>query len=206
MEMRKVSKKMLKRLPLYLDYLRSLPEEVQNVSATTIARGLELGDVQVRKDLALISEAGRQKVGRSRKVLIQDIETHLDLATKTGAVIVGAGKLGRALLEYGGFGEYGMTILAGFDMNADQRHPGLGKPVYPMDRLRPFCQTYAVNIGIITVPAACAQDVCDRLVACGIKAIWNFAPVQLRVPEDVLVQNENLALSMTALRIQLRDQ
>lgn len=206
MEMRKVSKKMLKRLPLYLDYLRSLPEEVQNVSATTIARGLELGDVQVRKDLALISEAGRQKVGRSRKVLIQDIETHLDLATKTGAVIVGAGKLGRALLEYGGFGEYGMTILAGFDTNADGRYPGPGKPVYPMDRLRSFCQTYSVNIGIITVPAACAQDVCDRLVACGIKAIWNFAPVQLTVPEDVLVQNENLALSMTALRIQLRDQ
>ena len=206
METRKVSKKMLKRLPLYLDYLRSLPEEVQNVSATTIARGLELGDVQVRKDLALISEAGRQKVGRSRKVLTQDIETHLDLATKTGAVIVGAGKLGRALLEYGGFGEYGMTILAGFDMNADQRHPGPGKPVYPMDRLRSFCQTYAVNIGIITVPAECAQDICDRLVACGIKAIWNFAPVQLTVPEDVLVQNENLALSMTALRIQLRAQ
>ena len=206
MEMRKVSKKMLKRLPLYLDYLRSLPEEVQNVSATTIARGLELGDVQVRKDLALISEAGRQKVGRSRKVLIQDIETHLDLATKTGAVIVGAGKLGRALLEYGGFGEYGMTILAGFDTNADGRYPGPGKPVCPMDRLKSFCQTYSVSIGIITVPAECAQDVCDRLVACGIKAIWNFAPVQLTVPEDVLVQNENLALSMTALRIQLRDQ
>lgn len=206
METTKISKKMLKRLPLYLDYLRSLPENVENVSATTIARDLELGDVQVRKDLASVSAAGRQKVGRSRKVLIRDIETQLDLANKTGAVIVGAGKLGRALLEYRGFGEYGMTILAGFDVNADEKLPGPGKPVYPMNRLRSFCQTYAVKIGIITVPARHAQEICDRLVACGIKAIWNFAPVQLTAPEDVLIQNENLALSMTALRIQLRSQ
>jgi redox-sensing transcriptional repressor len=75
-----------------------------------------------------------------------------------------------------------------------------------MSRLRSFCQTYAVTIGIITVPAESAQEICDRLVECGIKAIWNFAPVQLTVPEDVLVQNENLALSMTALRIQMKDQ
>ena len=206
MEKNKISKKMLKRLPLYLDYLRSLPEDVTNVSATTIARGLELGDVQVRKDLALISEVGRQRVGRSRKNLIRDIEAHLDLATKTGAVIVGAGKLGRALLDYPGFSEYGMTILAGFDADPDEKFLGPGKPVYPMSRLKSFCQTYPVNIGIITVPAASAREICDRLVECGIKAIWNFAPVQLSVPEDVIVQNENLALSMTALRIQVKGQ
>ena len=196
----KISKKMLRRLALYLEYLRALPDEVENISATTIAKALELGDVQVRKDLACISEAGRQKVGRSRRNLIRD------LATKTGAVLVGAGKLGRALLEYPGFVEYGMTIMAGFDLNSDEEPLGPGKPVYPMSRLRSFCQTYAVTIGIITVPAESAQEICDRLVECGIKAIWNFAPVQLTVPEDVLVQNENLALSMTALRIQMKDQ
>ena len=206
MEKNKLSKKMLKRLPLYLDYLRSLPEEVVNISATTIARELELGDVQVRKDLALISEAGRQKVGRSRKTLIRDIETRLDLATKTGAVLIGAGKLGRALLDYPGFGEYGMTILAGFDAEPEERTLGPGKPIYPMSRLKSFCQTYPVNIGIITVPPASAQEICDRLVECGVKAIWNFAPTQLAVPEDVIVQNENLAVSMTALRIQVKDQ
>ena len=202
----KISKKMLRRLALYLEYLRALPDEVENISATTIAKALELGDVQVRKDLACISEAGRQKVGRSRRNLIRDLERHLDLATKTGAVLVGAGKLGRALLEYPGFMEYGMTIMAGFDLNSDEEPLGPGKPVYPMSRLRSFCQTYAVTIGIITVPAESAQEICDRLVECGIKAIWNFAPVQLTVPEDVLVQNENLALSMTALRIQMKDQ
>ena len=206
MEKNKISKKMLKRLPLYLDYLRSLPEDVQNVSATTIARELELGDVQVRKDLALISEVGRQRVGRSRANLIRDIETHLDLATKTGAILIGAGKLGRALLDYPGFSEYGMTILAGFDADPDEKFLGPGKPVYPMSRLKSFCQTYPVNIGIITVPAVSAQEICDRLVECGVKAIWNFAPTQLSVPEDVIVQNENLAVSMTALRIQVKGQ
>ena len=202
----KISKKLLKRLPIYLDYLKTLPEGTEYISATTMAKHLELGDVQVRKDLACISEAGRQKVGRSRRNLIRDLEIHLDLATKTGAVLVGAGKLGRALLEYPGFVEYGMTIMAGFDLNSDEQPLGPGKPVYPMSRLRSFCQTYAVTIGIITVPAESAQEICDRLVECGIKAIWNFAPVQLTVPEDVLVQNENLALSMTALRIQMKDQ
>ena len=206
METNKVSKKMLKRLPRYLDYLKSLPDTVENVSAATIARNLELGDVQVRKDLAAVCAAGRQKVGRPRKSLIQDIENYLDLASKTGAVVVGAGKLGMALLGYSGFAEFGMNILAGFDIQPQGKYSDSGKPVYPMNRLRSFCQKHAVNIGIITVPAESAQDVCNHLVECGVQAIWNFAPTQLTVPDHVVVQNENLAVSLTALRIQLINQ
>ena len=97
MEPNKFSKKLLKRLPAYLDYLKSLPEEVENISATTMAKSLELGEVQVRKDLACISNTGRQKVGRPRQQLIAEIEDFLDLATKTGAVVVGVGNLGQAL-------------------------------------------------------------------------------------------------------------
>ena len=199
-------KKLLKRLPRYLDYLRSLPDEVENISATTMAKSLDLGEVQVRKDLACISKTGRQKVGRPRKLLIQDIENYLDLATKTGAVVVGAGNLGQALLEYSGFTEFGMNILAGFDIQPVGKHLKTGKPIYSMNRLRSFCRAHEVSIGIITVPAGSAQDVCDRMVECGIRAIWNFAPVQLTVPDHVVVQNENLAVSLTSLRIQSLNQ
>jgi redox-sensing transcriptional repressor len=206
MEPNKFSKKLLKRLPAYLDYLKSLPEEVENISATTMAKSLELGEVQVRKDLACISNTGRQKVGRPRQQLIAEIENFLDLATKTGAVVVGMGNLGQALLEYSGFSEFGMNVMAGFDVQPHGKYSRTGKAIHSMSRLRSFCQTHQVSIGIITVPAENAQDVCDHLVECGVKAIWNFAPTYLTVPEHVVLHNENLAVSLTSLRIQLMNQ
>ena len=81
-----------------------------------------------------------------------------------------------------------------------------GKPIYPMSRLESFCQRYKIRIGIIAVPTEFAQDVCDVLIDCGVEAIWNFAPVRLRMPEHVTVKNENLALSLTSLRMQLKRQ
>lgn len=204
METNTVPKKLLKRLPIYLNYLKSLPEDVENISATTMARDLELGDVQVRKDLASISSTGRQKVGRPRKQLIADIENYLDLTAKTGAVVVGAGKLGQALLDYRGFSEFGLNIIAGFDIQPAHPRSEGGKPIYHINRLSSFCRAHQVSIGIITVPGECAQEVCDKLVACGVEALWNFAPVNLAVPEHIAVQNENLAVSLTALRLQCK--
>ena len=206
MEPNKFSKKLLKRLPAYLDYLKSLPEEVENISATTMAKSLELGEVQVRKDLACISNTGRQKVGRPRQQLIAEIEDFLDLATKTGAVVVGMGNLGQALLEYSGFSEFGMNVMAGFDLQPVREQSEQGKPIYPMTRLETFCRRYQGRIGIIAVPADSAQDVCDSLIACGVEAIWNFAPVRLLVPEHVIVKTENLATALTTLRVELRRQ
>ncbi len=205
METVKISKKLLKRLPIYLAHLKSLPENT-NVSATSIAKALGLGDVQVRKDLAKVSEAGRRRTGRSREQLIRDIGDYLDFAAKTGTVIVGAGKLGRALLDYSGFEESGLNVMAGFDIQPCSERSETGKPIYPMNRLESFCRHYDVCLGVITVPAECAQSVCDSMVACGITAIWNFAPVHLKVPEYVVVQSENLAVSLTALRIQMKNQ
>ena len=205
MEPNKVSKKLLKRLPVYLSYLKSLPEHSEHISATAIANALGLGDVQVRKDLAKIS-TGRRRTGRSREQLIQDIELYLDFATETGTVIVGAGKLGQALLDYNGFSEFGLNIMAAFDLQPLSKQSDSGKPIYTMSRLDSFCKCYDVHIGIITVPAESAQQVCDCLVSCGIKAIWNFAPVHLSVPSHVALQNENLAESLTALRMQFKNQ
>ena len=205
METVKISKKLLKRLPVYLAHLKSLPENT-NVSATSMAKALGLGEVQVRKDLAKVSEAGRRRTGRSREQLMQDIEKYLDFAVQTGTVIVGTGTLGRALLDYDGFEESGLNVMAGFDAQPWAEWSERGKPIYPMNRLEHFCRHYDVHIGVITVPAESAQRVCDTLVACGITAIWNFAPVHLRVPDHVIVQSENLAVSLTALRMQMKNE
>lgn len=206
MESNKVSKRTLSRLPVYLEYLKALPPQQEQISATTIAKALGLGEVQMRKDLAKISDTGRRRTGRSREQLIRDIENYLDFVTETGAVLVGTGKLGQALLEYGGFQESGLNLLAGFDLcPPTPRTQTGGKPIYPMSRLETFCKHYDVRIGIIAVPRESTQAVCDSLVACGIRAIWNFAPVRLKVPEHVVVRSENLAVSLTSLRLELKN-
>ena len=203
MEPKPVSRKLLKRLPVYLNYLKNLPEDSPNVSATAMARALELGDVQVRKDLAKIS-TGRRRTGRNRHQLMQDIEEYLNFAEETGTIVVGAGKLGRALLDYAGFEEAGFNVMAGFDIEPSIDISEGGKPIYPVGRLEHFCKHYDVHIGVIAVPAESAQRVCDSLVSCGVRAIWNFAPIHLQVPDYVIVQSENLAISLTALRMQLK--
>ena len=200
-----VSRKLLRRLPVYLHYMKTLPEEIENISATRIARDLGFGDVLVRKDLAKVSDGGRRKLGYLREMLIRDIESFLDVNTTTCAVLVGAGKLGQALMDYEGFAKSGMHILAGFDANPRLKLTDGGKPIYGMDQLDAFCHCYPVSIGIIAVPADQAQQVCDRLVSSGVKAIWNFAPTHLIVPEDVVIQSENLAISLTSLRMQLKN-
>lgn len=189
MEPTKVSKKLLNRLALYLEYLRSLPEHSENISATAIAKGLGLGEVQVRKDLAKISQTGRKRVGRNREQLIQDIETHLDLAAGTGTILVGAGQLGQSLMNGCSFAQTGLNIMAAFDFAPDVPRSTFGMPVYSMSRIETFCKFYDVRVGIIAVPVERAQSVCDCLVACGIRAIWNYAPVDLTVPEYVQLQS-----------------
>ena len=206
MEINSIPKATLGRLHLYIRYLRELPDDsCATISATKIARGLSLGEVQVRKDLALISGCGKPRIGYERAKLIQDIERHLGFDGLTNAVLVGAGKLGRALLDYDGFEDFGIRILAGFDCN--QAAFAVGKnsrEVLPISEIEKFCTEHSVKIGIITVGQGSAQEVCDRLVACGIKAIWNFAPGTLSVPSDVLLKQENLALSLAHLNSQIK--
>lgn len=197
----KISNSVLKRLPVYLSYLKSLPEDApDHISATTIAAALNMGEVQVRKDLALVSDGGRPKVGYPRTGLIGDLEQFLGYDDTNDAVLIGAGKLGRALMGYSGFSEYGLNIIAAFDADARQvGNDNSGKPVLPMSELPRLCAERNTLMGIITVPAAQAQSVCDLLIACGLKAIWNFAPVHLDVPDGILVQNENMAASLAVL-------
>lgn len=203
MEKKEISKSVLKRLPGYLAYLKGL--DAQYISATAIANALNMGEVQVRKDLAAVSDGGRPKVGYQRISLMQDIRSFLGYDNTTDAILIGAGKLGQALLGYSGFDAYGLNILAAFDLQPTL-DSAEGKPILPISALEEFCKTNQVLMGIITVPTPAAQQVCDQLIACGIKAIWNFAPVHLEVPPHILVQNENMATSLAVLSMHLQAQ
>ena len=195
-----VSKATLGRLPMYLQFIRGMSAE--KVSATQIAKGLGLGEVQVRKDLASVCAAGLPKVGYPVAALRRDMEKALKTNAPTCAIVVGAGKLGSALMEYDGFGEYGMEIIAAFDKNAAASPFVRGRvPVYPMDQLAAFCALHQVQAGILTVPAASAQSAAEEMVRSGLKAILNFAPFPIKVPSHVTVHPVNIALSLAYLHL-----
>lgn len=189
-----------KRLPGYYFLLAKFNEQgIVHVSSKKIADVLHLNDIVVRKDLAAVSESGgRPRMGFSVRDLMACIGKYLGYNRMDEAVIVGAGQLGRALMSYEGFQEYGVKILAAFDN--DENIMGLekgGKPVLSTSDLHKFCELQRVRIGIITVPVKEAQNACDLLITNHISAIWNFAPTHLTVPENVFVLNENMALSLS---------
>ncbi len=197
-----VSRAALGRIPVYLKFLESLPQDIETVSATTIAKALGFGEVQVRKDLGAICGSGKPRVGYTVSDLKESLESLID--SRNGkTVIVGAGKLGRALLDYGGFSDYGLDILAAFDTDVSQNNAS-EKPILPIGGLHNFCKENNVSIGVIAVPAKAAQEVCDKLCQSGIKAIMSFAPCKLTAPEGVAIQYENMALSLAHLKTQIK--
>ncbi len=197
-----VSRATLGRIPVYLKFLEGLPQDTETVSATAIARALGFGEVQVRKDLGAICGSGKPRIGYTVSDLRESLESLID--SRNGkTVIVGAGKLGRALLDYGGFSDYGLDILAAFDTEPSQNSAS-EKPILPIDGLRDFCKENNVSIGVIAVPATAAQEVCDKLCQSGIKAVMSFAPCKLTAPEGVAIQYENMALSLAHLKTQIK--
>ena len=160
----------------------------------------------MRKDLAMVSGAGRPRLGYETEELIEKLKDCLGYNRLTPAVLVGAGKLGRALLQYDGFRHFGVKILAAFDSNEQVINVDSKTEILPMNQFHHFCREHHVRLGIITVGEGSAQDVCTQMVESGITAIWNFAPCKLQVPTEVLLQNENLALSLAHLSNQLSHQ
>jgi len=195
----KLSKATLGRLPMYLQFIRGVGME--NVSATQIARELGLGEVQVRKDLASICTAGLPKVGYPVPALRRDMEKALGMDVPVSAVIIGAGKLGSALMEYDGFTEYGVKIVAAFDRNTSACTFHGRIPVYPMDQLAAFCASHHIQMGILTVPADAAQAAVDEMTTAGLTAILNFAPHPIKAPSYVTVHSVNIALSLAYLHL-----
>ena len=191
----------LQRLPIYLNHLKSLPAEGNTyISSGAIAQALGLGEVLVRKDLAYTSCVGRPKIGYVREELIAALEEFLCCHDKKNAVIVGVGGLGSALMSYGGFAHYGIDIPAAFDNDPKKIGTYIAdKPILDVNELKEGCQKYGATLAIVAVPAVHAQEVADKLSAAGIKAILNFAPIQLKAGENVKVINIDVAANLAVL-------
>lgn len=196
----------LQRLPVYLNYLRSLPEsEGTYISSGAIASALGMGEVLVRKDLAYTKATGKPKVGYVREELVAALEEFLCCNNKKNAVIIGIGGLGRALLGYGGFKNYGIDVVAAFDKDEEKIGTFVAdKPVLDINGLEGGLKEHAAQLAIICVPASAAQSVADMLSKVGVKAILNFAPVQLSVPKGVIVRNIDVAGSLSVLAAMIK--
>lgn len=195
----------IRRLPTYLYKLSEMRKAGISIVATPeLARYMNLGEIVIRKDLAVTGVTGQPGVGYKVKELIEAIKSYLNWDNASEAILVGAGSLGSALLGYEGFEEYGLKIIAAFDADPGKIGTEIhGRSVFGVERLEELVRRLQVRIGIICVPAAFAQEVADAMVAGGIRGIWNFANVSLKVPEEVVVQREVIAGGLAVLSVKM---
>lgn len=203
------SKSILNRLPIYLDYLINVvnkEENVKYISSKMISNELELGEVQVRKDLAIVCGTGKPKIGYDVNILTEKIKEYLGCHYHKNAIIIGVGKLGSYLIEHEDFERYGIKILAGFDLVEKDDICNIPIKKFNIENLEKLVKENKIDIGIICVPKEDAQTVCNILIKYNIHAIWNFAQVKLNVPKNIFVQNENLTYSLSVVSSIIKQQ
>ena len=190
----KVPEPTLCRLPWYLSTVKLMKENGEdNVSSTSISKQINVDASQVAKDLSYVKIAGRTRVGYKIDTLIEVLEDFLGFTRIHKAYLFGVGNLGGALLQDSGLSQFGLEIVGAFDINPNLVGTEInGIPVYHTDEFEKVMSADRVNIGMLTVPINIAQEITDRMVAGGIKAVWNFTPFRIRVPEDIVVQNTSL--------------
>lgn len=196
----------VKRFPSYLRILRQCQNEgMEFISATVLADELGLKPIQVRKDISYTGIEGKPKVGFIVTELIDYITHSLGWDSSSEALIVGEGNLGKAITMYEGFAAYGLSIVAAFDSDPNKIGMKVGSLIVKStDELKDFIANSGIKIAVITVPANSAQSVADELVSYGIKGIWNFAPKDLKIPADVVMQRTDLATSFAVLSVKMR--
>ena len=197
----------LRRLPIYYRSLQEMMTAgVAQVSCADLARVLGLDPTQVRKDIEMTGIVGKPRVGYLLDDLIRWIENFLGWNRPKEAVLVGAGSLGSALLGYEKFRSHGMQIVAAFDIDPEKIGQRIhGREVQPLMFLPDFVRQRKTPVGVIATPAAVAQSVTDLMVSGGIRAIWNFAPAHIQVPQRVILQNEDLYHSLASLSFKLEN-
>ncbi|MDC7126038.1 MAG: redox-sensing transcriptional repressor Rex [Spirochaetales bacterium] len=195
----------VRRLPLYLTVLEEFKKDNKEwISTTDFSEVLFLKPIQVRKDLAHTGIIGKPKKGFKVDELILTINNFLGWNNLSEAFLVGAGALGSAILGYTGFEHHGLNIIAAFDASPDVIGKKIhGKEVLALEKLPNIAERMQVKLAIVTVPKSAAQDVADCLVSAGIKGIWNFSPIKLQVPNDVVVQREDLSSGLAVLSVKL---
>lgn len=190
----KVPEPTLRRLPWYLSYVKLMKEKGEKqVSSTQISRQINIDASQIAKDLSYVDISGRTRVGYQVDTLITVLEDYLGFTDMHKAFLFGVGSLGGALLRDSGLHHFGLQIVAAFDVN-----PALvgsqinGIPIFHTDDFEAKMKEYRIQIGVLTVPINIAQEITDKMIAGGIKAVWNFTPYRIRVPEHIVVQNTSL--------------
>ena len=193
-KMYKVPEPTLRRLPWYLSVCRLLKSRGETyVSSTRLSKETNIVASQIAKDLSCVNIVGRTRVGYEIDNLLAVLEDFLGFTTIHKAFLFGVGRLGGALLNDTGLKQFGLEVVAAFDTNPRiVGHSVSGIPVYHINELEAKMRRHQVKIGILTVPIDNAQEVADKMVVWGIKAIWNFTPLRIRVPENIVVQNTSL--------------
>ena len=190
----KVPEPTLRRLPWYLSHLKLMQEKgEQYVSSTQISEEINIHASQIAKALSYVNISGRTRVGYNIDALIEVLESFLGFTNMHKAFLFGVGSLGAALLRDSGLHHFGLEIVAAFDVNPELVGKDLnGIPIFHSDDFEAKMKEYDVNIGVLTVPINIAQEITDKMVDGGIKAVWNFTPFRIRVPENIVVQNTSL--------------
>ncbi len=190
----KVPEPTLRRLPWYLSNVKLLKKRGERfVSSTQISKETNIDASQIAKDLSYVHISGRTRVGYDVDTLIAVLEDFLGFTNLHKAFLFGVGSLGGALLHDSGLNHFGLKIVAAFDVNPQLVGTVLnGIPIFHSDEFEQKMQECDVNIGVLTVPIEIAQQITDKMVAGGIKAVWNFTPFRIRVPEHIVVQNTSL--------------
>ncbi len=206
--MSKISHRQLSRYPIYLKYLLDLRDSGEKtISSPKLAKALSLSEEQVRKDLQAVSKSeGKPKMGRDINLLINDIQSFLGYNSYTKAAVIGVGHLGKALMNYRGFNEFGLDVVCGFDVDSSLVGSEVnGKEIYSIYQLAAKLEELDIKIAILVTPIDAAQEMTNRLVNANVKGIWNFVPTHLNVPESVVVENINLASSLAILEHKLKE-
>jgi redox-sensing transcriptional repressor len=202
-----IPRKTIYRLSLYLRCLARLKDNnIQTVSSETLAKVAGVKPTQLRKDLTYLGQFGTRGLGYAVAELSQMISDELGTSRLQPVVLVGVGHLGLALLSYRGFEKEGFEIVAAFDLDPKRRREKeISQPIMQMEALPEYVRQHHVKMAILTVPAAVAQEVTNLLVDCGVVGILNFAPIVLHVPEEVMVNNVNLAIELENLSYFIQD-
>lgn len=195
-----IPRKAIYRLSVYLRCLLRLKEnKMQTVSSEALARAARVKPTQLRKDLAYFGQFGTRGLGYEVEELRKMISDLLRRTSLQPVILVGVGNLGLALLSYRGFEQEGFEIVAAFDIDLRKRNKPVAPTIYPMEKLAEIVRQRTVKMAILTVPASAAQEVANLLVECGITGILNFSPIVLHVPEEVMVNDVNLAIELENL-------
>ena len=197
----KVPEPTLRRLPWYLSNIKLMKDKgEQYVSSTQISKEINIDASQIAKDLSYVNISGRTRVGYNIDALIEVLESFLGFTNMHKAFLFGVGSLGAALLRDSGLHHFGLEIVAAFDVNPELVGKDLnGIPIYHSDDFEAKMKEYDVNIGVLTVPINIAQEITDKMVDGGIKAVWNFTPFRIRVPENIVVQNTSLYVHLAVM-------